>query len=98
MQMTGADHVVRAYPRDDPDFERAVHDAIASCRETIAESAQFVPRVRSVLRGRYPNVKLSLQSPLAVAGAGPLIYAYRDGRLVPATGSLPAIAMQAVEG
>ncbi len=72
---------VRAYPRDDVDFEANVQSAVASSWETIKSAERLLAEVRAKLRSQYPAVRLRTQAELASEPGRPkVIYAYRDGR------------------
>ncbi len=72
---------VRAYPREDVDFQADVQAAVASSWETIRSGERLLAEVRAKLRSQYPAVRLRTQAQLASEPGQPkVIYAYRDGR------------------
>jgi hypothetical protein len=74
---------IRSFPRDDEEFRADVEAAIVAGRDQLGRVMLLVDEVQAKLRARYPLVALHAQSALAVfPGQDPVIYAYRDGRVI----------------
>jgi len=65
----------RCYPHSDNDFAADVSQAIVSeCGDP--------DRVLTVLRTKYPSVRIAVRDPLANLEATQVWYCYRDGKLI----------------
>jgi hypothetical protein len=65
----------RCYPHSDRDFAAEVSQAIVSeCADP--------DRVLTVLRTKYPSVRIAVRDPLANLEATQVWYCYRDGKLI----------------
>lgn len=79
--MRERDFDIRAYPRDDTEFQADVQEAIASSWDTIKSAERLLAEVRGKLKTQYPAVRVRAQAQLAAEpGQRTVIYAYRDGR------------------
>jgi hypothetical protein len=72
---------IRCFPSADRAFFDAVHAAAATIDPGSAASAEGAEAVQAALRDRYPDIRISVRSGLAVLWSDePQWYAYRDGR------------------
>ena len=72
---------VRCFPEDDRDFAVLVRAAI---EEADPDDPVTLTDALADIQLSYPNARLVRRSDLAsMPGAEPLLYAYRDGSLVP---------------
>jgi hypothetical protein len=75
--MSGA--VVRVFPSDDPDFRTAVEEIV----DRIPSGRAAPQAIEDALRSAFPSVHVVEQDGLGQLGGGRLLYAYRDGAVVP---------------
>jgi hypothetical protein len=72
---------IRCFPSTDRAFFEYVHQAAAAVIEADAANTDAAARVEAAVRERYPNVRISTRSGLAILWSNePHWYAYRDGR------------------
>jgi hypothetical protein len=72
---------IRCFPSTDRDFFDAVHAAAGDLNPSSAVSSDAVRAVEQALAERYPQIRISVRSGLAVLWSDePHWYAYRDGR------------------
>ncbi len=103
---------VRCFPPEDVRFASRVERLIAAvgeahghvdARSLAKDLEQYLPH----LRRDYPAARLVVQAPLAMIDGSPVVYAYRDGHMLPTgrlgpgamrrPGGLEAILLEAVE-
>ena len=78
---------IRAYPRDDDAFRAALLQTLRGL-DRVRDIRRICSRLESGLALEYPFAKVRLQHPLATNGdPHAVIYAYRDGSLVPEAGA-----------